>query len=155
MPIDIILDGGPLFISQDWKACCNASGATVSLSSSFHPQTNGQAERANQISGRCWGTWRQRTLRCGMITSPGLNMHTNLSPLLPVVCVHLSGLWDICLLCFRPRNATLQHTSSRIWRDARSCIGCYAETNRSIHCSKHSLHPSTCFQYRMTDLACQ
>ncbi|KAI2664272.1 Transposon Tf2-9 polyprotein [Labeo rohita] len=31
---------------------CRQIGATVSLSSGFHPQTNGQAERVNQILGR-------------------------------------------------------------------------------------------------------
>lgn len=37
-----------LFISQVWKAFCQALGASVSLSSGFHPQTNGQCERVNQ-----------------------------------------------------------------------------------------------------------
>uniref|UniRef100_A0A8C7XXH5 Uncharacterized protein n=1 Tax=Oryzias sinensis TaxID=183150 RepID=A0A8C7XXH5_9TELE len=39
---------GPQFVSQVWKAFCSALGATTSLSSGYHPQTNGQAERANQ-----------------------------------------------------------------------------------------------------------
>ena len=39
---------GPQFTSAVWKAFCTAIGAMVSLSSGYHPQTNGQAERANQ-----------------------------------------------------------------------------------------------------------
>lgn len=38
----------PQFISQEWKSFCQAFGATVSLSSGFQPQTNGQTERTNQ-----------------------------------------------------------------------------------------------------------
>ena len=49
IPIDIVSDRGPQFISQVWKAFCKALGATASLSSGYHPQTNGQSERANQI----------------------------------------------------------------------------------------------------------
>uniref|UniRef100_A0A3B3H6Q5 Gypsy retrotransposon integrase-like protein 1 n=1 Tax=Oryzias latipes TaxID=8090 RepID=A0A3B3H6Q5_ORYLA len=48
IPVDIVSDRGPQFISQVWKAFCTALGATVSLSSGYHPQSNGQAERTNQ-----------------------------------------------------------------------------------------------------------
>jgi len=36
------------FTSQVWRAFCTALGTTVSLSSGYHPQSNGQTERANQ-----------------------------------------------------------------------------------------------------------
>ena len=45
---DIVSDRGPQFTSHVWKAFCSALGATASLSSGYHPQTNGQTERANQ-----------------------------------------------------------------------------------------------------------
>uniref|UniRef100_A0A3B3HRH7 Integrase catalytic domain-containing protein n=1 Tax=Oryzias latipes TaxID=8090 RepID=A0A3B3HRH7_ORYLA len=48
IPSDIVSDRRPQFISQVWKAFCSALGATVSLTSGYHPQSNGQAERANQ-----------------------------------------------------------------------------------------------------------
>uniref|UniRef100_A0A3B3HD22 Gypsy retrotransposon integrase-like protein 1 n=1 Tax=Oryzias latipes TaxID=8090 RepID=A0A3B3HD22_ORYLA len=48
IPVDIVSDRGPQFISQVWRAFCTALGASVSLSSGYHPQSNGQAERANQ-----------------------------------------------------------------------------------------------------------
>ena len=48
LPSDIVSDRGPQFTSQVWRALCKEIGATVSLSSGYHPQTNGQAERANQ-----------------------------------------------------------------------------------------------------------
>ncbi len=49
---DLVSDRGPQFVSQFWREFYLQIGATVSLSSGFHPQTNGQAERINQILGR-------------------------------------------------------------------------------------------------------
>uniref|UniRef100_A0A3P9J093 Gypsy retrotransposon integrase-like protein 1 n=1 Tax=Oryzias latipes TaxID=8090 RepID=A0A3P9J093_ORYLA len=48
LPINIISDRGPQFIASFWKEFCNLLGIKVSLSSGFHPQTNGQVERYNQ-----------------------------------------------------------------------------------------------------------
>uniref|UniRef100_A0A3B3C9J6 Gypsy retrotransposon integrase-like protein 1 n=1 Tax=Oryzias melastigma TaxID=30732 RepID=A0A3B3C9J6_ORYME len=48
IPSDIVSDRGPQLISQVWKCFCRALGATASLFSGFHPQTNGQTERTNQ-----------------------------------------------------------------------------------------------------------
>lgn len=48
IPNDIVSDRGPQFISQVWRSFCQAVGASVSLSSGYHPQSNGQSERANQ-----------------------------------------------------------------------------------------------------------
>ena len=51
IPRDIVSDRGPQFTSGIWKAFCKALGASTSLSSGHHPQTNGQTERANQDLG--------------------------------------------------------------------------------------------------------
>uniref|UniRef100_A0A8C1AZL7 Gypsy retrotransposon integrase-like protein 1 n=1 Tax=Cyprinus carpio carpio TaxID=630221 RepID=A0A8C1AZL7_CYPCA len=48
LPVDVVSDRGPQFVSKFWQEFCKLLGATVSLSSGFHPQTNGQTERANQ-----------------------------------------------------------------------------------------------------------
>lgn len=47
-PRDVVSDRGPQFISQFWRAFCKLLGATVSLSSGYHPESNGQTERLNQ-----------------------------------------------------------------------------------------------------------
>jgi len=52
LPLDAVSDRGPQFTSQFWREFCRLIGASVSLSSGFHPQSNGQAERANQTIGR-------------------------------------------------------------------------------------------------------
>ena len=52
LPRDVVSDRGPQFTSTFWKEFCHLLGATVSLTSGFHPQSNGQSERANQELGK-------------------------------------------------------------------------------------------------------
>lgn len=55
--ICIVSDHGPQFASCFWKESCRLLSATASLSSEFHPQSNGQTERCNQeieTSFRCF-----------------------------------------------------------------------------------------------------
>lgn len=51
IPVDIVSDRGPQFTSRVWKAFCETLGTSVSLSSGYHPESNGQTERANQDLG--------------------------------------------------------------------------------------------------------
>ncbi len=62
LPIDMVSDRGPQFVSRFWREICKLLGATVSLSSGFHPQSNGQTEQANQDL--------KRTLRCVVSKNP-------------------------------------------------------------------------------------
>ncbi len=52
IPEDIVSDQGPQFISRVWKAFFQLLGVTVSLSSGYHPESNGQTERKIQEVGR-------------------------------------------------------------------------------------------------------
>uniref|UniRef100_A0A8C8DF20 Integrase catalytic domain-containing protein n=1 Tax=Oryzias sinensis TaxID=183150 RepID=A0A8C8DF20_9TELE len=47
-PKDIVSDRGPQFVSRVWKEFCRLIGAKVSLTSGYHPESNGQTERLNQ-----------------------------------------------------------------------------------------------------------
>ncbi len=51
IPEDIVSDRGPQFISRVWKNFLKLLGVTVSLSSGYHPQTNGQTDRKIQEIG--------------------------------------------------------------------------------------------------------
>ncbi len=62
LPMDVVSDRGPQFISKFWKEFCRLLGATVSLSSGYHPQSNGQTERANQDL--------ERVMRCLVSQNP-------------------------------------------------------------------------------------
>uniref|UniRef100_A0A3Q3A7R1 Gypsy retrotransposon integrase-like protein 1 n=1 Tax=Kryptolebias marmoratus TaxID=37003 RepID=A0A3Q3A7R1_KRYMA len=48
IPVDIVSDRGPQFTSQVWRSFCRGLGTGVSLTSGYHPQSNGQSERCNQ-----------------------------------------------------------------------------------------------------------
>jgi transposase InsO family protein len=62
LPVDVVSDLGPQFSSQFWNAFCTLIGTLASLSSRFHPQSNGQSERVNQDL--------ETTLRCLVSTNP-------------------------------------------------------------------------------------
>ncbi|KAI3351293.1 hypothetical protein L3Q82_005837 [Scortum barcoo] len=53
LPCDIVSDRGPQFIAAFWKEFCQLLGATVSLSSGYHSESNGQTERLNQELETC------------------------------------------------------------------------------------------------------
>ncbi|KAL0164219.1 hypothetical protein M9458_039972, partial [Cirrhinus mrigala] len=48
LPEDIVSDRGPQFTSRLWAGFFRLLGVNVSLTSGYHPQANGQAERLNQ-----------------------------------------------------------------------------------------------------------
>jgi len=48
-PSDIISDRGRTFVSEFWISLCNLLGIKGNLSTAYHPQTDGQTERLNQI----------------------------------------------------------------------------------------------------------
>ena len=52
-PSDVVSDRGPQFVSRFWREFCRLIQATVSLTSGYHPQSNGQAERMNQEMETC------------------------------------------------------------------------------------------------------
>lgn len=91
MPSVIISDRDKIFTSQLWKALFSLAGVTFSMSSVYHPQSDGQTERVN----RCMETF----LRCFVNVCPGkwvdwiyLAEHFNIIPvgIQLLVFLHLS-----------------------------------------------------------------
>ncbi len=48
LPNDIVSDRGPQFTSRIWSAFLKSLNVNISLTSGYHPQSNGQTERLNQ-----------------------------------------------------------------------------------------------------------
>ena len=49
LPDDVISDRRPPFVFHFWQHLLQTLGISVKLSSTYHPQTDGQTERVNQI----------------------------------------------------------------------------------------------------------
>ena len=49
MPVSILLDRDPRFTTHFWKSFQRAKETRLVMSTTFHPQTNGQSERTIQM----------------------------------------------------------------------------------------------------------
>src|SRR6266550_3718977 len=49
LPADIVSDRGSVFISGFWRELMEHLGVELKMSTAFHPQTDGQTERINQV----------------------------------------------------------------------------------------------------------
>lgn len=88
IPVDVVSDRGPQFCSVFWQDFCRLLVATPSLSSGFHPQSNGQTERMNKEKETgLWCTvsqnpssWSQQLLWVGYAHNNLTSSATGLSP---------------------------------------------------------------------------
>jgi len=49
IPSEIVSDMDAKFSGQFWESLCKASGIKRRMSTAYHPQTDGQTERTNQV----------------------------------------------------------------------------------------------------------
>jgi hypothetical protein len=49
LPDSIVSDRGLLFVSEFWKAVCHRLQINITLSTAYHPETDGQTENANSF----------------------------------------------------------------------------------------------------------
>lgn len=77
LPMDLVSDWGPQLTSQVRKIFAKSLGDLVSLTSGYHPQSNGQTERANQFLEFLETAVSPHPIRVpGAPACPGLSMRT-------------------------------------------------------------------------------
>ncbi len=151
LPVDVVSDRGPQFSSRFWTEFCRLLGATASLPSGYHPQTNGQSERANQDL--------ERALRC-MASAEPLTWSSKLAMVeyahnsLPVSSTGLSPFqcclgYQLPLFPSQEPDAIVPSTNVfirrclRTWRLARQALIRTGERNKTLadrHRSKPPLY---------------
>ncbi|KAL0160140.1 hypothetical protein M9458_043865, partial [Cirrhinus mrigala] len=88
LPEDIVSDRGPQFTSRLWASFFHLLGVNISLTSGYHPQSNGQAERLNQELARflrsycqdCQEDWSRFLFWAEYAQNSLLKPSTNLTP---------------------------------------------------------------------------
>ena len=133
IPQDIVSDRGPQFTSRVWQPFCRGIGAMVSLSSGYHPQTNGQAERANQAleaTLRCVTTsnpasWSQRLPWVEYAINTMVSSATGLSPFQCALGYYLfpSQETEVAVPSVRAQLRRCR----RVWKIARNAMVSYAD----------------------------
>ncbi|KAL0171669.1 hypothetical protein M9458_031980, partial [Cirrhinus mrigala] len=145
-PQDIVSDRGPQFTAKFWQAFCRLVGTTSSLSSGFHPQTNGQTERANQQLERflrCFASEHQRSWANYLVWAElSNNLHTStatgLSPFevcygfQPPIFEHQEPEVEV------PSAQQLVRRCRRLWNHARAAI---QKANRRYVVQHRRRHP--------------
>lgn len=140
IPSDIVSDRGPQFTSQVWKAFCQSLGTTVSLSSGYHPQSNGQTERANQdlgaalrcVTARNPSTWSSFLPWVEYAHNSLVSSATGMSPFM--VCLGFQPPLfpdqeqDVAV----PSVQTHLNRCRRIWKAARAALKRTAARNQAM-----------------------
>ena len=140
IPQDIVSDRGPQFASQVWKAFCEALGTSASLSSGYHPQTNGQTERANQdleaslrcVASRLPASWSTHLPWVEYAHNSLVSSATGMSPFMVA-----NGFQPPLFPCQESEVAVPSvqaqfRRARRVWREARAALERTAARNRRL-----------------------
>ena len=76
VPVSIVWDRDPRFTAHFWKSFQKAMGIQLTMSTAFHPQTDGQSERTIRVLGDMLracildlkGSWEEHLPLMGMPT---------------------------------------------------------------------------------------
>ena len=103
LPLSLISDQGPQFISGTWKNLCKILGIKVNLSTAFHPETDGHSEIANQEMERHLRTfvnyqqddWSDKLAMAEFAANNNESASTKLSPFFATKGLHPRMSFDI------------------------------------------------------------
>lgn len=120
--VDIVSDHGPQFTACFWKEFGQQLGATVSLSSGFHPQSNAQNECLNQeletklrgLASQSPSSWSEQLVWVeyahDTLTNAASHISVPMSLQIPTSAVSFSRKGDCC-----PSALVFIHRCKRTW----------------------------------------
>lgn len=131
MPCSIVSDRDPIFVSNFWKEFFKLSGSKLTLSSAYHPQTDGQTEVVNRCVEqylRCfvhqwpkqqshylqWAElWYNTTYHASIKMSPFQALYGRLPPLIPAYSLDSTSVHEVDI-ALRTRDELLQQLKQNL-----------------------------------------
>ncbi|KAJ4759850.1 polyprotein [Rhynchospora pubera] len=147
LPLTLISDRDPIFTSSFWKEIMNKLGVKLNMSTSYHPQTDGQTERLNQCleqylrcmafdQQRKWCKWLplaeywyNTSFQQSLNTTPFHALYGYNPPLLPLGDLIKSSDHNVNLL-FKERQKALSQLKDSLSK-AQSRMKKYADLKRT------------------------
>ena len=102
-PASIVMDRDSLFTSHFWSSLCFYMKARRRLSTAFHPQTDGQTERQNQVLEhylRCYANhkqdnWVRYLPMAEFVYNNSVHASTGMTPFYALYGYHPEFSWDV------------------------------------------------------------
>ena len=103
LPLSIVFDRDTKFVGHFWRTLCNKLGTSLSFSSAYHPQTDGQTEVVNKILGNILRSlvyentkqWDLGLAQAKFAYNDSPNRSTGMIHLNIVYGLHLRGVYEI------------------------------------------------------------
>lgn len=146
MPRSIVSDRDPIFVSNFWQEFFKLSGSKLTLSSAYHPQTDGQTEVVNRCVEqylRCfvhqwpkqqshylqWAElWYNTTYHASIKMSPFQALYGRLPPLIPAYSLDSTSVHEVDI-ALRTRDELLQQLKQNLQASINK-MKQYADTKR-------------------------
>ena len=121
LPNDIISDRGPQFAIKFWRQLCSRLGISPRLSTAFHPETDGQTERANQTMEQYLRAfvshqqddWSQWLPMAEFAANNQQSETTQVTPFLAYTGCHPRCSFDLAPLTHLPENTEARETATK------------------------------------------
>ena len=152
LPLSLTSDRGPQFISGVWKNLCKILGISANLSTSFHPETDGQSEIANQEMERHLRTfvnyqqddWSDKLPMAEFAANNNNSTSTRLSPFFASRGLHLRMSFDVVDLSDtttrerinKKKAIDISESMQSIWKYTQESLT-KAQTSQSNQANKH------------------
>ena len=145
VPTDVISDRGSQFVSKFWQALFQLLGMESKLSSAYHPQTDGQTERANRVvidtlrnyCDEVQTTWDTHLPLVEFALNNAVNASTSMSPFYALYGLH-PRTPGMLMLDNRVPSARqyVESLDSRMKR-AKRCVQAAQERMKATHDKQH------------------